>query len=51
MKQWQTSRLYRACSHLNKQLNITANKGMSKLTLRGQTKVNAFTSFCGNCIA
>ena len=29
---------------------MTVNKGMNKLILRGQTIVNAFTSFCGNCI-
>ncbi|MBB1303836.1 transposase, partial [Pseudoalteromonas sp. SR44-8] len=36
-----TTWLYRACFPLNKQRNITVNKGMNKLTLRGQTKVNA----------
>ncbi|MBB1385065.1 transposase [Pseudoalteromonas sp. SG45-5] len=40
IKEWQTTWLYRACFPLNKKRNITGNKGMNKLTLRGQTKVN-----------
>ncbi|WP_024611341.1 transposase [Pseudoalteromonas sp. TB64] len=36
IKEWQTTRF-----PLNKKRNITVNKGMNKLTLRGQTKVNA----------
>ncbi|AQQ01275.1 hypothetical protein B0W48_16765 [Pseudoalteromonas aliena] len=51
IKEWQTTWLYRACFPLNKKRNITVNKGMNKLILRGQTKVNAFSLRCGNCIA
>jgi hypothetical protein len=51
IKEWQTTWLYRACFPLNKKRNITGNKGMNKLTLRGQMKVNAFSLRCGNCIA
>jgi hypothetical protein len=50
LKVWQTIRAYRACFRLNQKWSMAVNKGMNKLTLRGQTIVNAFTSFCGNCI-
>ncbi|TMO03136.1 hypothetical protein CWB66_11645 [Pseudoalteromonas sp. S558] len=51
IKKWQTTRLFRACFTLNEKRNITVNKGINKLTLRGQTKLNAFSLRCGNCIA